>query len=457
MRCRFALPAALVLLATGCGHDCFVLELTPDGDGFHRQLTAWQVPGSEDDIIALSEDERERLTKIYGSAEAIENGTKHVFAARFTGSTPADIGGYGSWQKHTSPLGSWTTYDERFRGSADLDAELEKRRAAADRLVDLSIGWLRAEIGGEADFKRIEELLDKQLRADLRNLAVYAWTCDAFAQGSEQRQMEFAFRFWQYLREQGYVRSEELPGLARALADADDDPQPLLSVLERILARKLGVADDQPVPVELASLADPERLQKSLEDYLRKTDEYKQLLERWKAEHADRPNAKEPEPGEVAGNLLVELLGLGWGQTDKLEIRLNIAVEPFHTNGQWDAEAQVLSWDLRLQPNSALPAFAYATWSEPDAAFQKTHFGRVLLDAKALGEYVLWYQGLDAAEADAWDGFIEQCRPGTELPDRIDAFRLPSGEGVTAEEDGEEGPDTSQTGRRLLLNALGDG
>jgi hypothetical protein len=97
-------------LSAGCAGDAYLLELTPDGAGFQRQLTAWQVgAGSSDQqtrIRPIDAQQLEHLERIYGSSTTIEDGKKLVFTRRFSDKMPADIGGYGSWMRYESPLGA---------------------------------------------------------------------------------------------------------------------------------------------------------------------------------------------------------------------------------------------------------------------------------------------------------------------------------------------------------------
>jgi len=83
----FVLLAFLAVLGAGCEHDAFVLDITVDGDGFQRQLTAWHVRGSSDEsepqIAPIDSEELARLEQVYGDSRTIEDGRKHVFAGHF--------------------------------------------------------------------------------------------------------------------------------------------------------------------------------------------------------------------------------------------------------------------------------------------------------------------------------------------------------------------------------------
>lgn len=450
-RAGFAFLAFLAVLGAGCEHDAFVLDITVDGDGFQRQLTAWHVKGSGDEsepqIAPIDSEMLARLEKLYGSSRTIEEGRKHVFAGHFRETTPKDVGGYGSLIRIESPLGDVTFYDERFRGSADLEQQLADRRAAVDELIDLAIGWLRSEMGNDEDFGKLETMLDQRLRHDLKNMATYAWTGAALSQFHEGDSREMAYRAWQYACEQDYFRVSELPTLIRAVTTAERDPQRLLRAVQRVAARQIGVPDDQPIPKSLAWLADSDRLKRSLEEYLRRTETYKASYRQWQASRAEDPEQEEPDPTEVVvGGIIVRILGLEFpGNGDTVEVHLHGVREPFETNGQWDGETAQVTWSHQMSSNP-LAAFSYATCADPCEDFQREHFGRVLLTGEKLAEYAVWYNGLDAKESVAWDEFVGACRPSEQLRSRIESYRLPG--------ESDESAPLSDVPRRLLVEAL---
>ena len=128
LRFYFALTVGVVL--AGCQHDCFVVEITPRGEQFERRLTCWHVkPATQDgetaEIQPLSNEELARLAKLYDRRETPGDAKKHVFVGKFSGQTPGDVGGAGSYTHFPSKLGTLCVYVERFRG----DDDLEKKRA----------------------------------------------------------------------------------------------------------------------------------------------------------------------------------------------------------------------------------------------------------------------------------------------------------------------------------------
>lgn len=447
---RFAAPVCCFLLA-GCLSNVYVLELTPDDAGVHRKLTVWRATGpknAQSEIRSIDAEQREHLQQIYGPAKSIEGG-KHVFAGRFSQTMPADVGGYGRWLRYESPLGSVTSYSERFRGSDDLQQQLVDRHVALDRLIDLTIAWFRSEMNGDPHQDRVERFLDEELRRDLKNVVVYVWLHGEVADLPDAGAEEVGFRLLQYFKERGYWRPTDLPRLLNAMVSAEGDTQEqwMLQEIQRTVARKIGIPDDRPIPPGLAFLGDAKYVERSLEAFCRQTDEYRRAYERWRQAHPDKPESDAPEAmNVVVGELVVAIFMQGWQLSgpDHLEIRLNLAKEPYQTNGRWDAEAGQVRWQHRLAVGP-LPTFSYAVWSEPDTAAQQDRFGRTLLTDAKLARYVMWYQGLDDEAKQAWDALIRASAEGAQLRARIELFRFPH--------ESEDAAPLSDIPRSLLLDA----
>jgi hypothetical protein len=452
---RLCVVFAMAVVLLGCEHDHFVVEVTPDGETFQRKLTCWHLYGEGDkEIRPLAPEKLTRIGKLYEKTETVEGGKKHLFTGRFTGQTPADVGGAGSYTHFTSPLGSTSSYVERFRGSDDLEAELSQRRAAADQLTDLAIGWLESELGQQPGFEQLKKFLDRDLRQDLKNLALYGWAGDAMKTQQSDLGTEFLLRAAQYLCERGYASPKDAPGLARAAFS--EDPAPLLKHLQRLVARKMGLPADRPLPDALAFLSDPQRLRASWNKYGSTTELFQKRLKKWKEEKQTDPNATQPTPED----LLIELVGQLvfefrlFAADDTLELKLHSGQKPYATNGQWDEQAASLSWSEDLRHDAPLPVFCFALWSQPERAFQEAHFGKVLLSGEELAEYVLWYRGLDSREAGEWDRFIAGCKPGADLKPALETFRFSGDRQPDPNKPDEKPASLADTPRGLILAAL---
>jgi hypothetical protein len=448
----------LALFLAGCEHDCFEVEIRPEGEGFQRKLTCWHVGGKDDqEIQPLRPEELARIGKLYTKWESPEGAKKRIFSGRFAESTPADVGGAGVYTHFTSPLGSTTCYVERFRGDDNLQAQLSQRRRSADQLTGLVLGWLAAELGHDPGFPGLKKFLDEDLRRDLKNLGVYEWTGNAMSDYQPESNGEYLFRAGLYLCERGYFSPKELPALARSLMA--DDYRPLLIHVERLLARKMGVADDQPIPASLAFLGDLPKLRASLEKYVRSTELFQKRVAQWKAANKNKSQTAEPTPESVAGELLSGAFGrpesqiLG-GQGDALDVKLFCPQKPYASNGKWDAKAAAVTWTKPLSPDRVLPVLCFASWSTPDRTFQEKHFGRVLLSDGGLAQYAVWYRLLKPEEMKEWDRFMNGLAPGPGLIAAVKEFRFSTEPKLGPHKAKEPPTSLADLPRRLILEPL---
>jgi hypothetical protein len=420
--------ASLFLLAAGCEHDCYEIEVRPDGAEFQRQLTAWHLGGKDDkEVQPLAADKIAQLAKLYAEQKTADGGKKQVFVGRFADGTPQDVGGAGHYLHLVSPAGSSSCYAERFRGNDDLEGQLAARRKAADQLTDLLIGWLEVELGKEPNFPQLKKFLDQDLRRDLKNLGLYEWTNNVKAAGSLETNGEGYVRAAMYLCERGYFTPADIPRLARALDD--DEYEALLAFMRGLLARKLGV--DAATPA-LGFMENPDKWLASFRAYVGKTELYKQHLAEWEAKREQNPalDNKRPQPEDFAGSLLIDVFAamdspqlLGF-DGDWLKMTLFCPAKPYATNGQWDDKSGSASWSGDLSAGHALPMFCFAAWSEPNKEYQEKHFGKVMLADDALAEYVAWHCGLTPDEAREWEQFITGLKPGPEWEKAVRAFRF---------------------------------
>jgi len=453
---RLCVVFTMAVALLGCEHDHFVVEVTPDGEAFQRKLTCWHVYGEADkEIRPLRPDKLARIWKFYEKTETVEGGKKHLFTGRFNGQTPADIGGAGSYTHFASPLGSTSSYVERFRGSDDLEAELGKRRAAADQLTDLAVGWLELELGQQPGFEQLKKFLDQDLRQDLKNLALYGWAGAGMERRGSNLGTEFLLRAAHYLCERGYASPKDVPGLARTAFT--QDPAPLLRHVQGLVARKMGIVAKEPLPESLAFLSDPRRLRASWNKFVVTTDLFQERLKKWAEEKKIDPNATQPTPEDLLFDLVGELGFLRirlFEQDDTLELKLHCGQKPYATNGQWDEQTSSLGWSETMRPDAPLPIFCFALWSQPERAFQEARFGKVLLGGEELAQYVLWYRGLDSRETGEWDRFMAGCKPGVDLKAALEAFRFSGDRKPDPKKPDDKPPSLADAPRQLILDAL---
>lgn len=455
---KLAMLTALAI--TGCGANRYDIEIRPTGETFQRQLTCWreQAANEKNKVVAFPEDELRRIAVAYNAAVPRQKTKKHRFASVFSDQMPNDVGGSGTYTHWNTPLGSMSTYIERFRGNDDLAAKIEMRQKATERLADLLIGWLVSELEDEAGFDELHMFLQNGFRRDLKNISLYGWAYEIIADREDTIQPECFVRIGQYLVERSYFAPDELPTWARALREVErEGPAHLLLLIQRFTALKMGIPEDQPIPPCLRFLSDATVLEASISDYLRRTDVFNRLLEEWEREQAVNPEAKKPGPTDVVGPFIMRafLPNFYLGQSDQLEVKLETTNEPFLTNGKWDEESKQVQWLRRMlaadSDHSEFPTLVYAVWSIPDKQVQKARFGKVVLEGDSLGKYCLWYRGLSTGEAKEWNDFITSLSPSADLVKRIRAFRFAHELAVESErEDG----DLAATPRELILRRL---
>ena len=238
-RLLLACVAFFPVVLNGClfDHDCFQIEIKPEGDAYQRTLTCWHVGGQDNKLISsLRASQIAQTDKLYAKPPTRKDGRKYVFAGRFHESTPNDVGGAGSYTHFASSLGSASCYVERFRGDDDLASQVSKRLEKANRLADILAGWMSAELGNDPNFPRLKTFLDVDLRRDLRNLAVYACAGGVTSDAQSDSGHEWLLRAAQYFSERGYFSPREVPSLARAFNDWDS--KPLLCHIQRLLCAK---------------------------------------------------------------------------------------------------------------------------------------------------------------------------------------------------------------------------
>jgi hypothetical protein len=197
------------------------------------------------------------------------------------------------------------------------------------------------------------------------------------------------------------------------------------------VARKLGVAEDAPVPGALAFLADEKSVEKSFDKYLATTREFRTKYRQWERERKRHPEIKPPEPDEMADEVMQAVIPFEYkffsGSPDHLSVKLSLPSAPTLSNGRWDATAKQVVWDTALmdRTNGLFPPLLfYASWVAADETFQTKHFGKVAVTGDALIQYCLWRGGLDQAQGEEWDRFLERLTPGDGLTNSVEGFRF---------------------------------
>jgi len=455
--------AAMALVVTGCPHNDYLVQLQPRGHTIERTLVFYREDGvntntGSPNYQAFDAAELAAISSLYPAQGLTRDGERYVVRGEFTNELPNDVGGAGAYTNLTTSLGEAGFYVERFRGNDDLAAMSEQRCQAADQLGDLIAGWSQMELGPEPGYDKLRQFLEADFRRDLLNLAAYGWDGQLTGAYHTNAGEEFAVRFGQYLFQRAYFTIGEIPDLFREASE--NDTQALLRRIQRLVVRKMGVPETEPVPASLAFLADQTTMEQSFDKYLAGTDLYRAKLKQWEEDKKLKPDTKQPEPLEVASDAignLVEFDSNSFGQPDHLAVRLSLPSSPVHSNGRWDEALQQVVWETSIEERtnaSHIPFFCYASWAQADQAYQKKHFGRVVLAGDELTQYCLWRNSQDEQEGAEWDAFVASLQPGSGLAERLDAFRF-SGEPAQAGTNGQEKISSpSAYPRELLKTAL---
>ncbi len=464
-RCPKSLPFTLlvmVTLVTGCPRNEYVVQLKPHGKVMERTLTFYRADGTNVSIGApdykpFDASELAAIAASYSSPIKTNSGPSYTASGEFTNAMPADVGGAGTYTNLVTSLGEAGVEGERFRGNDDLAAVTERHFKAADRLTDLVIDWSKAELGREPGYEKLRQFLDTDFRRDIKNAAAYWQAAELANSYKTNANEEFMVRFGQYLYERGYFAMSD--GLAQLWAVADNGTNGLWPQVQRLVARKMGVADSEPAPASLAFLADDGAADRSFTNYLGGTEFYRARLKQWEADSKMNPKLKRPEPNEVFQELIGELveINLFGPDVDHVVVRLTLPAPPDHSNGSWDEDLKQVVWNSNIEQRTNgmhLPVSCYAAWSQPDEAFQTAHFGKVALSGDGLIQYCVWRSGLDAKHGVEWDGFVAELLPDNRLVATINAFRFSDEKEQPPTKEPQQDTGASAFARRLLVEAV---
>lgn len=430
--------ALAVLVSTGgllgCFETTYRIAMEPTDGTLRRRLEVQRVStGEQGGPVELEADELALLNRLYGDGQMDADTKTYRFTGEFAGRLPADVGGTGLNYYARTSMGSVRGYVEQFRGAADLAAQVDQRLRAADRTVDILLGWMGGQLGDRPYWPKLKTALDESSRGDLKEVSLHVWRygwSDPM-QGSRpaepgedgaDRETNLYMRVCLHLFERGYLRPADVTA-ARHWSESD-----LLrdAAIRHALAYKAGL-DAAAAEQVLALIREPDSA--SLKDYLRKTPEYDKLLvEHRQAEAAatqPTTQADEPDPMAVLYDYVDQLVGSSSIDQDTVHVTLSAPAEPMLTNGQWDADATAVRWEANVEPRAGrrfhAPALAYAFWAESDAAFQQSRFGRVVLTGHELSRYCLWREALPADQVAAWEAYLATLVPGESLAAKLDS------------------------------------
>jgi len=439
---RIAALIAVAVLAS-CAYDEYSIQLTPQDDVIHRELTVRRVGGEED--AAVPAEKLDAIAELYGQEVETDVEGGHAFVGEFADAMPSDVGGAGEYITFDTRMGQCSAYIERFRGNDSPAERIQAAFDAADELTDLLIGWLEGELGEYEDFPKLRAFLDEQLRSDLKNLSIASFLLDSTSSAqwaeddsADRLKEEIIARAAQYLLEHEYVLPEEVPAIRRISTDSPPDGGEVAAIrplLTNMLQRKAELPDEDMLAALGGILASSDSLEDSLVEYLITTEAYEQRLAEWEQLDDESP---EPDPLHVLIAPAYATMLLDWdifGTNDLVKVTLRDVPQPEMTNGRWDEDAQTVSWANRVN-TGGLPAICYAVWAQPNVPFQTEHFGKVIVKDSDLLEYCLWRKSLTDQEAAEWDAIVDQLSPDDEYSiEALREFRFSLGPALPADDE----------------------
>ena len=410
MKQRLTILVALSCgLIGGCEEEEYTISMKADGDTVTRSIVCSENVG---------EEMRDRLKQLYD--RQID---KNTFEGRFGEKLPADVGGFARYVHLAGPMGQVTIYIERFGGKDAQALDIEKAFGAADQLVNLLAEWLEFELGDDPNFENLRTFCNKDLREDIKNLAVYLWVGSRTGTGEEN---EAAARMLLYLYERDYFDLDDLA----TFAASTDQEKTALQYLRKFIANKLGYSSEKQTPERMSFLRDTNSVESSVQRFISSPKVYDSLL-RQARERSDDPNLViEPNdmPEHVFESYGIELQTFFidfelFSSPDKVNVTLTCPHKPHETNGRWDQATGQVSWSSKIEDND-LPFLCYASIGEPNSAFQKEHFGKVILTDEHLVQYAFWRRGLSDPQQAQWDEFLASLDGGPQVRERIESFRF---------------------------------
>jgi hypothetical protein len=422
------------LLLAGCnGYNVYEIRLEPTPDGIQRTFTGLREPGNEpkrsttgrpakENPRQLPEAELERLAGLYTERLTKGGEDRQSFRGTFHGKLPGDVGGTGTYRRIDTPLGSAHWYQERFRGALDPDAELFARRAAADRLADLAVGWFDEQMKGSPHHAAVRRFLHQDFRQDLRNVVVHMWNSYQPAKPNKKASDRMdrlpgpMFDAVTYLAERGYFESE---GVFR-FGGKDEVP---FAELRRLLARKSGIPAAE-VDAAFPFLAGQSVAALSVANYLRKQPEYEALRKTWKPD-PERPEVTEPDPQEVLGRLAEQACDFGFiANRDELLLTLAVGSKPDMFNGTYDPDKGVVTWHVELPTKRELPLSCLAAWTVENYDAQVAIFGKIPCTGENLSTFAGLYAGLSAERQAEFSALLEGLKGSEGVKERLNGFRF---------------------------------
>ncbi len=446
------LVLAQLLLLTACKSTHYELELHPQESKLQRQLKTWVDSGKEGEFGTLNTETIGRIAAEYQAAVPEELNVELEFSASFGPEMPQDVGGVGWYNYWPSSMGTLYSYTEQFGGNENLSAGLDRGMLAIDRLLKTLTLWLDAEFEEAQDLQQLTAALNREIRADFRNLFLLIWVDEVSPEGAF-KEAELIVRIAQYLSNRGYFEPADIPEFLLAAYELDNDiDERMVGLITRGIATRMGVPEGDPLPPSLAALGeDWEAYGDSFEMFVEGSEQILALAHKWAAEDGGSVGVDKEDqisPDSIFDTFL-EINIFSAGSSSPLQVALHLPRKPVETNGDWDEETGVVTWSDRIdlaENPIELPASSFAFWVTPATDFQNKHFGTIVIDDDELVEYALWSNSLALEQRAEWDALLKTLDAESNAVNELENFRF---------SDSPEVQDAIYAGIRDLLTQLG--
>ena len=409
---RRSIIATVILCALSTLIGCTIehtVSMRADGNAVHRRTTT-----TTDQIVA------EQIPADSNTIEVTSQTTtppQPLFNGTFIGNTPDELKGQGTYQHFQSDLGHISIYAEHFQGNTDTLQSIQTLTHNADQLTNLLIEWFQSELADDPNWPTLHTFLDQSLRRDITNLALYIWSARLDTR-SETSIGELSSRIFLYLANRNYFQPEQLPDLYRlftlSTADEPTASAEAFTFIQRLIAQRMNIPDNQPVPQTLAFLSDKQTAIASFNDWYQTSDTRQQQLTEWRKQrdlNPDETEEDEPTAATLLHDLSESVISLNILGREIATIRFTHTTQPKLTNGTWQPETKSVVWNLAVDASTPTPALAYAFWLHHDTAAQQRILGHIIEEDQQLVSYVLWYNTADPETRALIKQATDQIRP----------------------------------------------
>ncbi|MCZ7644841.1 MAG: hypothetical protein M5U26_06090 [Planctomycetota bacterium] len=428
--------AWLVLLACAGCKETYDITLKPEGEKVRRRLL-FQAENRNLSggyvKCAPSAEQIQMLQAAYGK-EGRSLKDRPRFEMDLSGLFKNEAQGDGAYRRFDSTMGYFASYVEDLQGKEDLSVSWERKRVALDHLADLILLWFRQELGETPQWAKLQTFLDKDLRADLKEIFMQLWLAEEVSERRREAREHTVARVVLRLASKDYFKIDQLPAALRAVQDRvpSRGHSLLMGMLQETVVRKMGLDPTEALPDALRFLSSTAAAEASFNASVVPTQEFQALaLSLAKQLGADQ-NAKPGIPTQESllsvGIALWLLLGdiQGVFTSKHYNVRLECPIEPLVSNGRWEPKEHQITWLEGDEKTDLVRRFCHATWAVPDEAYQQARFGKTVLRGTELVQYVLWRRGLRDVAGAEWDALLDACvgLPAKDIKGKLQTFRF---------------------------------